>query len=430
MKRYRIKILTFISIAALCLNCENIFAQHKNIKISGKNDPEETTICIDPKKPNIIVAAANTENYYFSSDTGKTWRDGSLESSFGVWGDPCLLVDSLGNFYYFHLSKMKGGNPYDRLVCQKSFNKGIDWNNGTYLGLNTDLSQDKEWAAIDPKSNYIYVLWTEQKKPNGRAQTKTITDINLSVSKDLGKTWSAGKKINEKSGPDFDSWKSVIGAMPTIGPKGQVYATWVSTEGILFDKSLDSGKTWMEKDIKVSPLNNKWSISVSGMYRCYVFPIIACDVSNSPDKGSIYMTWADKKKESGDADIYFSKSTDEGITWSAPKKVNNDSTSAQQYHPWITVDPINGNIYMVWYDRRNHKDEKTDVYMARSIDGGKTFVNFKVSERSFTPKSYTFMGDYIGVAAYNNIVRPIWTAVDDHGTLSAWTAIINVNAIK
>jgi hypothetical protein len=423
-------IFQIILLTATLIDSSLCFSQHKNILISNKNSPEETTICINPKSPNIIVAAANTESYYFSSDTGRTWRDGSLKSSYGVWGDPCLLVDSAGSFYYFHLSKMSSGNPYDRLICQKSFNKGIDWTNGTFLGLNEDFSQDKEWAAIDPKTNYIYVLWTEQKKRYDREKTKTLTDINLSISKDLGKTWTKGAKINEKSGPDFDNWKTVIGAMPAIGPNRQVYATWVSHEGIYFDKSLDSGRTWMSKDVEVALLNEKWSISMPGMYRCYVFPIIACDMSNSKYKGNIYITWSDKKKDDSDTDILFSKSSDEGTTWSAPVKVNDDSTSRHQYLPWITIDQSNGYIYMIFYDRRNHKDNKTDVYMARSTDGGQTFVNFKINERSFTPKSYTFMGDYIGVDAYNNIVRPIWASMDDHENLSIWTAIINVNEIK
>jgi len=398
--------------------------------ISKKNGPEETTICINPKHPNILVAAANTENYYFSSDTGKTWRDGIIRSTYGVWGDPCLLVDSLGHFYYFHLSKMAEGNAYDRLVCQKSRDKGISWSNGTFFGLSGDLSQDKEWAAIDPKSNYIYALWTEQKKKHERNNEIIITDISLTISRDLGKTWSKGVKINEKSGADFNNWKTVIGAIPAVGPNSEVYATWVSPEAIMFDRSLDSGKTWMTKDISVAPLYDKWKINLPGVYRCYVFPTMAVDCSEGPDKGSIYIAWADKKKGETDANILFTKSTDKGSTWSAPVKVNSDSTSRQQYSPWMTIDQTNGYIYMVFYDRRNYKDSRTDVYMARSTDGGKTFTNFKVSERSFTPKDGTFMGDYLGLVAYNNIVRPIWTSVDDHQGLSVWTAIVNVGAIK
>jgi len=421
---------TLLFFSLILISFSNSYAQHKNILISNKNDPEEITICINPKNPNIIIAAANTENYYFSSDTGKTWRSEIIKSSHGVWGDPCLIIDSLENFYYFHLSKSKSGNPYDRLVCQKSYNKGVSWSNGTYFGLNGSLSQDKEWAAIDPKSNFIYATWTEQKKKLYRNSQKVVTDILVSVSKDFGKTWSDGLKINEISGSDFKSWRTVIGAMPAIGPKGEVFATWVSNEGIFFDKSIDSGKTWIDKDTRVANIANSWSIKIPGVYRSYVFPIIACDISNSLFHGDLYITWADQIDERKNTDIWISKSTNLGLSWSKPVKVNNDSTNHHQYSPWITIDQANGNIYIVFYDRRNHQDNKTDVFIAKSTDGGQTFTNFIISERFFTPNSYTFMGDYIGIAAFNNIVRPVWTSINDHSKLSVWTAIINTKEMK
>ncbi len=407
-------------------------AQHKNICISSKSDPEEVTICIDPLKPNVIVAGANTEHYYYSSDTGRTWKDGSMRSSFGVWGDLCILVDSLGDFYCFHLSKMENGNAYDRLICQKSYDKGSTWTNGTYLGVNSDYSQDKEWAAIDPVTNYIYVTWTEQKESYSRGSygQKIKTNIMLSVSKDLGHTWSKSMRINEKPGADFSDWKSVIGAMPAIGPNHEVYATWVNYDALFFDRSLDSGKTWLEKDILIDSLTYKWSMKVSGMYRCYTFPIIACDASKGKYDGNIYICWADQEKDNSNTEIFLSKSTDNGDTWTKPIKVNSDTTVRHQYMPWITVDQITGNVYIVFYDRRHHSNSKTDVYMATSFDGGETFINTKINKSSFTPNSSTFMGDYIGVTAHNNIVRPIWTSMDDHQNMSIWTAIIDVLKLK
>ena len=81
------------------------FAQ--NILISNKNNPNEPSIIMDPKNPNVLIAAANLDNYYMSTDTGHTWTEHTLNSSFGVWGDPALFVDTSGNFYFFHLSNYK-----------------------------------------------------------------------------------------------------------------------------------------------------------------------------------------------------------------------------------------------------------------------------------------------------------------------------------
>jgi len=92
----------------------------------------------------------------------------------------------------------------------------------------------------------------------------------------------------------------------------------------------------------------------------------------------------------------------------------------------MDIDVKNGNIYCVFYDRRNYKSDsdETDVYLAKSIDGGESFVNVKISEHSFTPKKMIFLGDYIGISVYDNMVRPIWMEYAPY-SLSVWTAIIN-----
>jgi hypothetical protein len=62
--------------------------------------------------------------------------------------------------------------------------------------------------------------------------------------------------------------------------------------------------------------------------------------------------------------------------------------------------------------------------MARSIDGGNTFVNYKLSQTSFDPSPAIFFGDYVGISAYNNIVRPAWMEYNS-GVLSVWTALVD-----
>jgi len=92
----------------------------------------------------------------------------------------------------------------------------------------------------------------------------------------------------------------------------------------------------------------------------------------------------------------------------------------------MTVDQVTGYIWVVFYDRRNYNDNRTDVYLAVSTDGGDSFTNFKVSETPFLPISQVFFGDYTGIAASNNKIRPIWTRLDGIGSaLSVYTAIVD-----
>ena len=153
-------------------------------------------------------------------------------------------------------------------------------------------------------------------------------------------------------------------------------------------------------------------------------PVTCCDLSQGPYRGNIYINWSDQRNGLTDTDIWFTKSTDGGISWSSRKRVNDDPAGKQQFFTWMTVDQKTGYIYFVFYDRRAYSNNATDVYMAVSRDGGETFQNFKVSESPFTPNPGVFFGDYTNITAYNNVVRPIWARLET-GQLSVWTAIVD-----
>src|SRR6516162_6570423 len=65
----------------------------------------------------------------------------------------------------------------------------------------------------------------------------------------------------------------------------------------------------------------------------------------------------------------------------------------------MAVDPSDGSINIVFYHRRNLTDTLTGLTLARSIDGGKSFVNFRIDQEPFVCLKDVFMGDYIGISA-------------------------------
>jgi hypothetical protein len=426
MTSFKRHILILFSLLLFC-NFSS-FAQFRNVLIGSKNEPEEVTICINPKNPARIAAGSNINNYFFSSDTGKTWHSGTLGSKYGVWGDPCIIADTSGNFYYFHLSNPTDGNWVDRTVCQKSTDGGISYSSGTYSGLNGKKVQDKHWAVFDPKTNGIYVSWTQFDKYQSK-EPNDSSHILFTSSFDGAQTWSKPVRLDQKGGDCSDDDKTVEGAVPTVGPNGEIYVAWAGEKGIFFDRSLDSGKTWLNNDIFVSDMPGGWVTDIAGLNRCNGMPVTCCDISNSPYKGTIYINWADERNGGKNNDIFISSSTDNGNTWSKPLKVNNDTSGNQQFLPWMAVDPVTGSINIVFYDRRHYNDKQTDVYLARSTDGGKTFKNVKISNYPFSPISIVFMGDYNNISSYNDIIRPIWTRLDEYSRLSVWTAIINGSII-
>ncbi len=402
-----------------------VFAQYQNVMISDENFPEEPSIVMNPRNPDQLVAGANLRSYYVSNDGGYSWTSGTLFSEqYNVAGDPCVIVDTAGNFYYFHLSNPQPGSWLDRIVCQKFDFENQTWNDGTFMGLNGAKDQDKEWAVVDSATNTIYVTWT-QFDEYGSSNPSKFSNILFSKSMDEGETWSEAVQINEVPGDCIDSDNTVEGAVPAVGPDGEIYVAWSGPEGIVFDRSLDGGNTWLDEDIFISDQPGGWDYDIPGVRRCNGLPITCCDVSNSPYRGTIYVNWTDQRNGTEDTDVWIARSTDGGNTWSEPLRVNDDPPGKQQFFSWMTIDGANGNIYIVFYDRRDYDDRNTDVYVARSTDGGETFENMRISETPFYPISSVFFGDYTNITAYNDQVRPIWTRLHN-GNLSIWTAIMDL----
>src|SRR5204862_248000 len=51
-------------------------------------------------------------------------------------------------------------------------------------------------------------------------------------------------------------------------------------------------------------------------------------------------------------DVYYIRSTDSGMTFSAALKLNTDATALAEWEPNLSVSP-GGTVFAVWYDERN-----------------------------------------------------------------------------
>lgn len=398
---------------------------------SNPYGPCEPSIAINPKNPRQVVAGAILDRYYWSDDGGRSWHKDTLKSSHGVFGDPMLLADWQGNFYYAHLSdpqgkEWQGDSLLDRIVIQKSTDGGRTYNDGAFCGARHPKDQDKHWLAADPKTNALYCTWTEFDVYGSHDLAKDHSRILFSKSTDGGATWSEALKINQFEGDCEDDDNTVEGAVPAAGPNGEIYVAWAWNNKIWFDRSTDGGKTWLDKDIVVADQPGGWTFDIPGITRCNGMPILVCDLSNGPNHGTLYINWSDQRRGENDTDIWVSKSVDGGRNWSKPRRVNDDKKGKHQFLSWLAIDQATGFLYCVFYDRRAYGDEQTDVYLAVSRNAGKTFENLKISDSPFDPTKFVFFGDYNHISAHNGVVRPIWTRLDK-GVLSVWTALIDLS---
>jgi len=423
------------------ISCKSTIAQKgvkirsfKNVKIYEQEmghglGPAEPSIFVNPINTQNIVAGSIINFYHTSFDGGKTWKTNRLQSQFGVWGDPCITADTKGNFYYAHLSDPEGTNwrskkILDRMVVQKSTDGGKTWSKGASVGLNPPKQQDKEWLAVNPFNNDIYITWTEFDK-YGSKNPMDKSRILFSKSQDDGITWSKSVKLSQFEGNALDDDLTTEGAVPSVGPNGDIYVAWSYDEKIYFDKSTDGGNTWLKNDIVATTQPGGWNFEVPGLNRTNGMPVTGVDISNSKYRGTIYINFADQRNGKDNTDVFIVKSSDNGSTWSKPIKVNQDTTKTHQFLTWMSVDAKTGYVYILFCDRHKYTDTKTDVVLAISTDGGNSFKNTTISEKPFIARSNVFFGDYTNLSVYNGVVRPIWTRVDKD-TLSVWTALIDI----
>lgn len=412
-----------------------------NYNISRDSFPQnETSVKISRKDPNRVVAAwrdfrrgVNPANrkvgYSYSTDAGETWSVSRLLDSTLLPGglirnsDPAVAVDSAGNFYIAVIA-LTNTNGNGTIGVYKSTDGGVTF--PTAVIASQTGSEDKEYIASDltpgsPYYNNLYMSWT--------SFSSNIVNL-LTKSTDGGISWTAGIEINDVNNVGQ-------GSDLAIGLNGDVYVTWLTgdfnNDIIMFDKSVDGGES-MGTDVVVGQgTTPNIPITSSGV----TFPSIATDISGSSYRGNIYVTWCDARN--GDPDIFISRSTNRGVNWSAPLRVNDDAVSngKLQCWPWIEVND-SGKISIVYYDSRNTSSNTIiDAYLALSTDGGVSFTNYRLSTQSFptnAPNTAVRFGDYIGIDYYKDRIVPVWTDERAGGTNSeAYTAIVstpvNVNTI-
>lgn len=374
----------------------------------------EPAIAVNPTNPqNVVGVYQDNVHAAYSMDAGHSWKlaENVDPKNYRVSGDVSVAFDNQGHAFVCYIAFDKLGTfnywahgaTRNGIFVRRSLDGGKTWE-ADHVPVAEQKTEpgipfeDKPIIVADnTHSKYagnLYVGWTRWRLADSQ--------MVLSRSIDDGKTWTTPIEIDNHPGLPRDDNGAAEGFDGVVAPDGTLYAIWSQDDQIMLTSSRDGGRKFSHSRaiLHTAPI----MFAIQTLERANGFPQIAID----PKSKRLYITWSDYRN--GDLDVFVSASDDNGKRWSEPVRVNNDPVhnGAEQFFQWLAVDPTDGSVDVLFYDRRGDpQNRKQIVVLARSTDGGRSFSNYAWTNEAFEA-SDVFFGDYTGLAAYGGRVYGIW----------------------
>jgi ELWxxDGT repeat protein len=416
------------------------------------NSEGEPYVAVNPTNPNNVVATWQQDLSSgggalgivagVSFDGGVTWREVVIPGitlvsggSYQVAADTWLSFAPNGDLYEIALaasvapgqgSQAIKGNA---VLVSKSTDGGLSWSNPIPLVQDESSVRfdDKPSITADPtNSNFVYAVWDRVNhfRPYKQGETE------FARSTDGGRTWEVPRAIFTSPQDEAN-----IGHQILVRPDGTLIDlfTELNPDGngpalqLMAIRSTDKGLTW-SSPIAASQLLPVGPTDPDTGQAADAGEVLA-HYAVDPHNGNLYATWADGRFGSSQYDrIAFTTSTDGGLTWSAPVRVNQtpDSIPAanrQAFLPSVAV-AEDGTVAVTYYDFRNNTSAAgvpTDYWMVRADPrDGLTNPASWHDENRLTNGSFDyqqaaprfggapFLGDYEGLAAAGTSFFAVW----------------------
>ncbi|MEL6674151.1 MAG: T9SS type A sorting domain-containing protein [Bacteroidota bacterium] len=448
--------------------------------LSGQAETEsEIHAAVNPTDPNNLIVSAmqqdptSTTNpllfpTYYTNDLGVTWQKSSFQGAHptgdlvGGGGDPIIAFTSDGTAHITWL-----------LLSLDNFPFSLDGTIGLYYGTSTDGGQTWNvqddpivfgkptlslFGGVTINDRFVDKQWMAVDRSTGQyADNLYMAYFDVSVSPDTALTMQL---LTKPAGQDSflvapvqvntQSFANMQFASIDVGLDGVVHVSfWGTFDGVNLSlyhaESLDGGATFQPEN-KISDfafpfdsVSAAVTLDVIGVDRLYPCPHIVIDKSSGPHAGNIYAAWTAyglTSQTTEGLDIYYSRSTDGGDTWSPAVVLNDDpNDSLHQFFPSLHVSD-QGTLLIGWYDRRDDPgNAKTHFYMTTSTDGGQSFTpQLAVSSQE---SDHAVIGDNnggFGVGEYTQVVSsgslaiPIWAdGRTNDGNINIYAAFIDLN---
>ncbi len=371
--------------------------------------------------------------YARSEDGGISFCDTSLiaaapEATACV--NPTLAVSREGTFF---LSFLHLGLLGPQVAVARSIDGGRTFSFPVLVSrpLGSSLVDLPHLALAPDRAEVVYVAWTDL----------LLRQVFFSRSFDGGNTFVAPVALTEGGPP-----KQFVRL--AAGNHGLLYCLWLEPQardapvtdswnlcsrGLLYWVyvccSTDYGRSWSEKKRIASvrlPCDPSAALEArAGFIRGGIRSLAIPGVAVEPVGGRLYIALQSASLDGTNTDVFF-LAVDANLEVVVPlTRVNDDATLNDQFMPALAVSP-QGEVGILFYDRRlDRHNNDCDVYFARSLDGGMTFTNERITSVSFpvpplvgqpSPTGHFdglrragYFGDYISIAADSRFFYLVWT---------------------
>lgn len=415
----------------------------------------ELSAVINPTDSNNIIVSPIQQGgqlglvcpVYYTKDFGATWQKSTFITSpdrVGAFvvggGDPVLCFDGDGKAYFTWINlyvTVDSTQTPDSLFAgvfwaysndggetwQESENKVIgDLISGNLLGTGfPPLFGDKQWVAADQSNssyrNNLYTSVTAMK------MVEELIDIKL-YRKEAGSSEFITDGVDVSQGIGLAYQFSYL----DVDKEGRVHVVFVAMrlEGTSYYHTVseDGGKTFSQP-VEISQLygteQNAGDMEQAvGLDRLFPCPAFAIDKTDGPNSGNLYFSWTANGISSNlgqGLDVYYSKSSDGGATWSDPIVLNDDAKddNTHNYYSTLQVND-NGVLVATWYDRRQDDyNIEAHYYLTYSFDGGDSFMpNVPITSATSDFSVIGNSNNDFGIGEYNQTVMtegyaiPFW----------------------
>lgn len=414
-----------------------------------RNSVVEPHLAIDPRDPCHFVGAWQQDRWSagggasgqvsaVSWDGGQTWTrnaagftrcqggTAALGTDFERCTDPWVTIAPDGTVYQmtvaFSAPRLPGSE--NAMLVSRSTDGGTTWEPPVTLirEYTAEAYNDKNSITADPNDpNYVYAIWHRELPREETKETPFVAPAMLARTTDGGRTWEQARAIYAPAGMAATAHSIVVlpsGELVDVFTLNRVVDGETIYElGVL--RSEDKGATW-GAPVMIGRMGTVDLVDPYSTFTLRPTPDNIASIAVDRRTGQLFITWTTGQFSDGRrSEIALVRSTDGGLSWSAPVRINLTPGNAHAFVPTIAV-LDDGTVGVSYFDLRNNTAAQLGIladhwlaYCAGDVLDPAAWREKHIAgpfDMQRAPYAFGFfIGDYMGLAGAGNSFHLLYT---------------------